>query len=657
MSNLFSKKNVPSKTKAELTARSTVRGVTWAAQRFPWIRVSSLSSVCGGDYQVLASVNKTINVTGAYEPGLLRPKVVVTGVKVKKQGELGTTRSCTVELKAFTDAQLIALQKCYFIPGMTVRVQWGWSVGATGANPPETVNGPLSDSAASCQMQKKAASSAIYDGMQGLITNFNYKLNSENIWDCSFEMVAATEATGESKVAVHNESCSGCERTFSSEDANGESKEVVAKKNLLATFFYDVDTDASDGESSFGDFKAKLAAGMAEDGKTPIIAAGNYEGADRDGSGGDAQSMFSMGNYDTTEGYISYSTLEAAINRYAFPTSERKFLLGKIQSTDLLVRSHPSLESGDPRICVIPGSPQLNRQLGSNWNWLGSVPEIWNPVEFDFGGIMLNCVFLAQELKAVEEGDNKVHTFLTNVIKKISEACGGYWNDMLEIVSTTEDCAKPDKVPTISVIDSRKYEVVETYAIPSLPNNSVVRDLKLDMKLTGAMKTQALYSNGAKQNSKGAKCDTVGFTPFGLAGDGSIKVLGKKYAKDPPPCDCAETKQAGKSEKPSFDEIFDEMWDVVDGGTTAAAIQAIAEKVNGNDKVEEACVGTPLPFDFGFTVDGIGGFAFGQAVTSDRIPPAVAKSFDFQITSVEHDISDNDWSTTVSTVARYKKSK
>ncbi len=36
-------------------------------------------------------------------------------------------------------------------------------------------------------------------------------------------------------------------------------------------------------------------------------------------------------------------------------------------------------------------------------------------------------------------------------------------------------------------------------------------------------------------------------------------VDGKPKAATPPPCDCSSTKQAGKSEKKSFSEIFDEM--------------------------------------------------------------------------------------------------
>ena len=64
-----------------------------------------------------------------------------------------------------------------------------------------------------------------------------------------------------------------------------------------------------------------------------------------------------------------------------------------------------------------------------------------------------------------------------------------------------------------------------------------------------------------------------------------------------------------------------------------------------------------MPFEFSFTLDGIGGFGFGQMVSSDRIPETIRNGFNWQVTSVEHSVTPNDWSTTVNTVCRYKASK
>ncbi len=640
MADVFDAKEVPGNTITELKARGTAAGIDWCAKRFPWVVVESASTACG-------TILSSKYVTDAYGVAT-RPLQTVTSVSVKKQGELGTTRACTVNFLAYNDIQLNQVQKCFFIPGMTVIVQWGWSISAKGGPPPAPVPVGLSDPAAICQINTKAAGSAIYDGLQGLVTNFNYKLNADNIWECSFELTAAAEGMSESKVGVNNADCSKCERTFSTQ-VEGEEKEVVSKSNLLGTFFFDVNADAMDKQTSFGNYKDKLESSKHRE-STLQISKGNYEGEDRSISGGSTQSMWSFGNYDAHEGYISWATLEAAINRYSQPTSGGKYISGKISSGKIMVKSHPSLTSGDPRICVIPGSP-----YDDVISFSPGVPSVWGPKELDFSGIMLNCIMLFQELKSVNEGDNKVSTFLSAVLKKVNNACGGFWEDMLEIVSTTEDCNDPKIEPTSAVVDIRNFKKAGVASIPSLDTNSVIREFTLDMKLTSAMKSQALYSNSSKgtTSGKGTKCATVGFVPFGLSDGGSIGVKGKPKPATPPPCDCASTPQAGKSKEKSFGEIFEELKDVVDNGTAQAAIEAVAQKVNTGTDAKETCKGLPMPFEFSFTVDGIGGFTWGQSITSDRIPKVVRDVWVFRITSVEHEITIQDWTTKVSTVAVY----
>jgi len=87
-------KPVPGSTKAELDRRGTQLGVTWAAKRMPWIHITSLSSGCKGKFMMLTSKASA----PLYEENYIRPLPVVTGVDVKKQGELGTTRKATVKL-------------------------------------------------------------------------------------------------------------------------------------------------------------------------------------------------------------------------------------------------------------------------------------------------------------------------------------------------------------------------------------------------------------------------------------------------------------------------------------------------------------------------------------------------------------------------------
>jgi hypothetical protein len=644
----FGKKSVPGAVREEIATRATAQGVVWNAKRFVWVRLSSMSSACSDTYRVLSSKPET-SVNSMYEAGLKRPKPTITGVDVKKQGELGTTKRATVYITAYTDEQLIELQKCYFIPGMTARVQWGWSVSATGKAAPYPVSGIKPDAEAICEMNTIAESNPHYNGIQGLVGNFSYGLDENGYWDCSIEITAASEAIGESKVGTYD--CD-CARSFTAESEDGDS-EVVDKRSNLFTFLFDINISAQDENfSAFRRYEANVAAIAAQVNETPTVLAVNYEGEDRNESGGSEQSFWSFGNFDTTEGYISWSTLEAAINKYCIPSNGGNYTLGKVASQRIEIPSDAKLDSSDPRICVIGGSPGLTAAIGAGDVIIkgGAIPNTWSPNKMYLNDIMLNCIFLMNELKSVEQGDNTIRSFITNVLNKVNDCCGGIWD--LEVVSTTENCADPTKVPTITIIDTKKYEPGAVYELPSLPIKSALRSFKLDMKMSSAMKSQALYSNGEKQNAKGSACDAVGFRPFGLS-TGAVKNAAIPRADTKPPCDCESSpaKADHGGETKSISQLLEDMYAAVSDGTTSAVRSAIIENVT---KDVEKCKGVMLPFDFSFTLDGIGGFSFGQMVSSTRIPAALREQFEWQITAVEHNVTVQDWTTTVSTVCRYK---
>jgi hypothetical protein len=61
----------------------------------------------------------------------------------------------------------------------------------------------------------------------------------------------------------------------------------------------------------------------------------------------------------------------------------------------------------------------------------------------------------------------------------------------------------------------------------------------------------------------------------------------------------------------------------------------------------------PFPLDFSATIDGIDGIIFGNVVTTNYLPPVYqSNKVAFTVTKVEHEIQNNDWTTTISTVCR-----
>lgn len=715
--NPFVKKNVPSSVEDELKARSSTKGTIWAATRFPWIHISSLCNLCVNGF-----LNNTVkagkltslsNRNSLYEDGYSRPRPVVTGLDIKKQGELGTTRKAVFKVTAFTDEQLNELQLCYFIPGMGCRVEWGWSVDAQGRKSPGPLGGSngindmrIPDDIANAKMKSIARANTHYDGFQGIITNFNYSLTSENTWDCVVEVVGAAELFSGSKVNDNGSKDCNCTVSVKTEE---EGKEEIVKKSLLFTFFKQLFDDFEKTKTTYLPQLAKI---TGIDGKVAVIEQYTYLGPQRDERGGDDSRWYEGGvpgalfgnKTDATEAYISWATLEAAINALCIPTADKEglhFPLGRLTSTRMRITYHPALESTDPRVCILPGTKEQNvvAQQGTVYNGkitasglltagqvFGTISNLITAATANltppagFGGpeiylddMMVNTVFLMMELDAVEKGDGSLSTFLTNVLAKINEACGSLWH--FEIVSTTEDSDIDGKGPTLSVIDAKIFDVgpktLQIQATTKGDNRSIVRNLTLNMKMTDAMKTQALYSNAKPQSAKspgGGACGPVLFQPFGLFKNdkGTFNAATTIYSTSKPQtkyflpgensCDCKNANQSQEPE-PTFKEIFANLGEEVNSTTCQAARTALEKAYSKS--VEEGeydhCRGLILPLDFNITLDGIGGFAFGQLVSCDRTPIKIRDNYDWQVTAVEHSITANDWTTTVNTVPRFKE--
>lgn len=635
-SKLFGGKSVPGSVRAEIAARSGPRAIQWNAKKFPWIHVMSCSADCG--------LKLTSQFGPLYEAGYKRPKPTVSKVSVKKQGELGTTRKATVGIVAYTDEQLVQLQACFFIPGMTVRVQWGWSVSATGVNAPAPITGCMPDARAVCQMNAMSAGNpGAYEGLQGVVGNFKYGLTQEGYWDCEVEVIAASNAVATARMDTHDDD--DCAREYKQTDPKtGDEKEVVAKRSSLYTKFFDLIHEFNVARGVIASTVGPIAAGGAQ------IYKMRFEGEDRNEIGGSEQSFWSFGNYDTEEPFVSYGTLEAMINAYCIPTnggpsSPDKFVVGMIRSDDIRLPATPSLDSTDPRICILNGGPYSSQMLSDG----AKGPTAVSGNEVILNNIMINVIFLCQEFDKVEKGDGLIMTFIRNVLDRINKCCGGLWE--FDFASSTESCDDPNRPPTVTVIDARKYKPGSTFSLPSLPDNSVLRDFKLDMKMTDQMKSQALYSNSSGQTTGKSQCDLAKFEPFGLV-KGVDSAKPKAITK--PKSDCGSS--SAKAKEPSLAELIAEVKDVVEDGTCSAAESAMAAAVakEAGDSPAATCAGMVLPFEFSFTLDGMGGFRFGQLVTSDRIPSRVASKYDWQVTTSEHEVTIQDWTTTVQTVCRYK---
>jgi hypothetical protein len=676
MASPFDKISVPDSIKTELEARQGKNGILWTAQRFPWMSLTSLSNICDSKYKTLESSKGAL-----YEEGYVRPLPVVTQIDVRKKGNLGTTKQVTINITAFTDAQLIELQKCYFIPGLSVRAEWGWSIQAKNLKP---TSGPISkdfklDCLAIPKIIGQEQTDTSYCGVQGVVGNFSYSLTRDNYWECVLEITGVAEAFASAPI---NEAYCDCPTKIQKEN----SKEVVSNSSspflvALTNIFNNVKSSRQDYVNQL----APLVRTQNPDIAVPSIKELRYDGTIRH-VGGAEKSLFSSdffevllnagGIKDVYEPYINLHTLELLANLFFSKSGKSESNsntkcgtstdLGVMNSADTLIKYDSLIMSVDPRVCIVPGMVDQVRVFPDGTTTLNSktaVVEKDNQKYIQLYNIVVNVAAVYQAYQSVAGStEPTIDSFFRNVLSRINDACGNPWD--FEIVSNTLNKNKDQKAPTeLTIIDLNvrpKGKDTKAYALPAKVNNSVLRDLSIETKLMESMKTQAIYATNSdinKQKDGTDKCAQQNFKAFILSDTQQVNE-GKEYQKpqnpDPKCTVCEKNKDEALLEKDTYFYLKQVGLEVEDE-TVAAAKEALIKDYNNTDNNSPInCDGTPLPFTLKFSLDGIGGFRFGQMVTCDRLPVQITNEFEYQITSVNHTITPNDWVTSIETVPRPK---
>jgi len=665
--NPFAAVAVPGSVTSEFAARAdAAKLLKWTSTRVPWIHLMSMANTCGSTFSPLGNTAGGFAVFGGspetsmYDTDTLLPWPIITGMDVTALGSLGTTRKSVVKLKCFTDEHLIELQKCYFIPGMDVRVQWGWSESCTGTAP-TIYSGTGARAESVCQLLQ--ISSPANDGFQGIVANFKYGLQSDNSWDCELEINSPAEAFSQSNIS--STEC-GCARKNEIE-TEGEKKELAQKNGEMYAFFL----DSFKNSAACGEWIGKLTSAAPAKLKQHIAwESRNYLGKARTEAGGDDSSFYEgtwFNDYDTTEQYVTWGAVEAAINCLALP-NDPDFSYGMLDTSEVQfdhVNKYSLAMCVDPRIAHMPGGSDSH--AGTMEGKGGSAGDAYSGGLLTLCNMRINVLFLKLELKKVLDGDKQLLTFVRNVLNELNRVCGNCWD--IQVVSDSEteraSCEGGNKGGRITVVDNKKAVAAgTTWQVPSTSTTSAIRGMNLDLKMTSAMKTQALYSNGTQQKGGGNTgadgdangCEGAAFEPFGLGKRIKNSAMPSARPAAPKECFCDQVSDVEKADSPTLSGLQKETGKYVSDETVNALLSQLTGDIAklSDDGVPDHCKGTQLPFDFGFECDGIGGFKFGQFISSDRLPPDVAKGWDFQVMKVEHSVTANDWTTKVNTIARRK---
>lgn len=133
-----------------------------------------------------------------------RPMPGLTSVVIDTAGRLGSLRFATISFKVWNLTQLNVIEALYFRLGYTMLLEWGHTqyysnpdfkpgnnlqtaIGTFGIDDPFVNNISISTLQQTIT-NKKFQTSGNYDGMVGIVTNFNWSLNQEGGYDCTVRL-------------------------------------------------------------------------------------------------------------------------------------------------------------------------------------------------------------------------------------------------------------------------------------------------------------------------------------------------------------------------------------------------------------------------------------------------------------------------------------
>lgn len=672
MKSLFDEKPIPSSTQAELTARKDKQWNPMNGQAKTWIHLMSLAE--GEPFPI-----STFDTYGIAYDNYNRPRKLIQSLKVAAKGEYGTTRSATIGLTFFSDEELNYFANSYLIPDMSVRVQWGWSVSATGEQKEQPITEQLLDNDALARMQTITDSSANYEGFQGRVVSWNVTLEpKDNVWQVNLELIGAANSVSETAVSAISDNCN-CKKKVTGQTASGENEEqdIVEKSSALQAALLELYDDANNitaVKSGAGGYDGEFVAERL-----------NYPGFSRDESGKEDSDGFLWmdADLDAEETYVTWGTVESLFSYFSGQQLTTKGPASfKVDSRGLIIKV-PTQDKGywfssDPRVCILPGG-------GVNFTGLSQVQSFTSKFFATAGGaafkttskdcfassneialtnILVSTIHLLKRIKEFETNKDNTMTAFKTLLSDINKACGSPWEFELIDVSLQKG-ATAGGIAHLAIIDANAPELKEEpFIFKATPGDGgFCREIKLELKMTDAMKTQAMY--GANGSKDGDSIPSSGNTPCssrfmqytqGLkrnTGKFEAPSGGSKTAKDF--CNAMKVCNESNEIEHPVDLLQKEAVGVnIDG----ARVYLEGQKRKGELAALEGagisayCASAALPMQFSATLTGIGGFKWGQAVTCDRLPDDMRRLTKYQVTTVEHDVSPDDWTTTINTVAR-----
>ena len=623
-----------------------------------------------------------------------RPAPGITSFETKNRNR-GSVRESTIQIKAYNRTQFDLLDVLYLRLGYSVLIEFGNSLYFDNNNVFQTFSNSNTltstfldgtytgkqDQLLTAIEAKRKLTGGNYDAIFGRISNFSWSFLPDGSYDISVTIISYGDVIESLKQNTMSEDTSATPQTTEQKEQAEEQQEnaqaaldaadtdakvidVLQNISVLGRLFWDIKDDMlrSPGPGSNNCRSLSTA--------NPFRISGY--------SKHDAIKIHSEGSGEDYY-YIRFGALLQFLwdknMLYVDAQGQNPLLKLDNDAASNLIYKTPYTLSGNPLICVVRTKITLQ---GSDQDFDGDVykdiPDegvFQDPDNTDSGRLMnvyLNLAYLLKESNSIKDASNKVNFY--DIIKK---ACEGIQSSLggINKIEPTVDADEGrfyilDEVP----IPSRQAEQAKTpavimkiYGVNPGGEGTFVRDFGIKTEITNALASTITIGAQANGSVKGE--DATAFSKWneGL----TDRILPVKNNKG----ETAEEKEARLKKAEELNNqykniqqeymnflqsqaSFDWEEDKVSSFSSILTNMLTFTQTSDATSTNSASGGLGfLPINLNLTFDGIAGMKIYQQFTVDSsfLPRNYGSTLQFLIKGITHKIDNNQWITSVETVA------
>ena len=211
--------------------------------------------------------------------------------------------------------------------------------------------------------------------------------------------------------------------------------------------------------------------------------------------------------------------------------------------------------------------------------------------------------------------------FLTELSKRANEASGDNWQLGTTVVEDYSACGGSGKTQSVISVEDFGYA----------PDISIFK----------------FEASGVRPMIKGVSISCKPPAPLATAA-----AVGRNSGDLDLPT--GNTGAVGGNPSTALDDLGTAAYEIGVNNAWGDAYRSALKLAKKNEASHHAKTNAIYPIDFSVTVDGISGFKFGDAVSTNLMPASYVGKMFFTVTKISHKVDAMSWETTLNTAARFK---